>query len=144
MASANQPLKELAPLLAAVAIFSTTTATLRLKLDTCIKARSDLTPPSTLGHLPFPADAAIASAESSHTPAASTVGDTASPTVGAVEMVTKPSEQISFVSIARDPARLHGYEHSEKRWYCRGHAHPPLTWTTADGTRPVVRANDAP
>jgi hypothetical protein len=32
---------------------------------------------------------------------------------------------------------------SQKRWYCRGHAHPPLTWITADGTRSAARDNDA-
>ena len=66
MPLADQPLKGFVPLLAAVAILSMVTATLRLKLEARIKVRSDPPPtamatrpaeptsPSTLRDLPPP------------------------------------------------------------------------------------------
>jgi hypothetical protein len=101
MPSADQPLKGFVPLLAAVAILSMATATLRLKLEARIKARSDTPPtamatrpaeptsPSTLRDLPSPAVVAVAMRPPEST--SSIVSDLPSPAVAAIAVARPPT-----------------------------------------------------
>jgi hypothetical protein len=100
MPSADQPLKGFVPLLAAVAILSMATATLRLKLEARIKVRSDPPPtamatrpaeptsPSTRD-LPSPAVFAVAMRPPEST--SSIVSDLPSPAVAAIAVARPPT-----------------------------------------------------
>ena len=112
MPSADQPLKGFVLLLAAVAILSMATATLRLKLEARIKARSDPPPtamatrpaeptsPSTRD-LPSPAVVAVAMRPPEST--SSIVSDLPSPAVAAIAVV-RPQQPTSPATAATTEA----------------------------------------
>ncbi len=94
MPSADQPLKGFAPLLAAVAIVSMATGTLRLKLETWFKTRSDLKPPSS----------AMATTRPPEATSPSSVDDLPAPAVAAVPVVPRASEATSPFPVGDLPA----------------------------------------
>jgi hypothetical protein len=113
MPSADQPLKGLVPLLAAVAILSMVTATLRLKLEARIEARSDPPPtamamrpptsPSTVRDLPSPAVFAVAIRPPEST--SSIVRDLPSPAVAAIAVARRSDQPPSPATAATTEAR---------------------------------------
>jgi hypothetical protein len=125
MPSADQPLKGFAQLLAAIAIVSIATATLRLELETWPKTRSDLKPPSSamaptrppeatspssVGDLPASAVAAIVVMPTRPQTTSSTVGDLLPPAVAAIVKTSRLPEppplaaaSIDTIPIAKRP-----------------------------------------
>jgi hypothetical protein len=92
MSSADQPLKGFAQLLAAIAIVSMATATLRLKLETWPKTRSDLKPPSSAMTATRPAEAT----------SPSSVGDLPPPAVAAIAKTSRPPEPAPLAAASID------------------------------------------
>jgi hypothetical protein len=113
MPSADQPLKGFVPLLAAVAILSMVTATLRLKLEARIEARSDPPPtamamrpptsPSTVRDLPSPAVFAVAIRPPEST--SSFIRDLPSPAVAAIAVAKRSHQPPSPATAATTEAR---------------------------------------
>ena len=100
MPSADQPLKGFAQLLAAIAIVSMATATLRLELETWPKTRSDPKPPSSAMTPTRPAEAT----------SPSSVGDLPPSAVAAIAKTSRPPEpaplaaaSIDTIAIAKRP-----------------------------------------
>jgi cytoskeletal protein RodZ len=91
MAPVDQPFKGFARLLAAVAILSMATATLRLKLDTWRKTHSD-SPSSATAVRPPKATSPFA------------VGDFPSPAIASVQVMPSPSEATSPSPVGESPS----------------------------------------
>jgi hypothetical protein len=146
MPSADQPLKGFAPLLAAVAIVSMATATVRLKLEVWLKTRSDLKPPSSamatkppeatspssVGDLPSPAIAAIVVMPTRPQRTSSTIGDLPPPAVAAIAKPSRPPEPAPLAAASIDTIAIAKRPHE-----------PTLHATAATGEAPDLASSTA-